>query len=161
MKPLHINEIINEFLQNPFWNIGKVQAVDEKKYHQFITDFHLPADYMEMMSMTDGFVLFQAGDYRISDIHWVLECKYNKKYDCGFRDEILDIGYFLGYRLLLNQKESDSSYLYAGDACLADEYVCVGTITDFFNGWIETKGEELPFWPVEGQTKYNFQAEGW
>lgn len=148
--------MIDELMHNSFWGIDKIKTPDPVLFNNFKTAYRLPEDYTQLLSVTDGFVLFQAGDYEIYDIDWVLQYKNEPKYSSGLQKDILCIGYFMEYELMINQKESHTgSYLYAGFASSPDDYVRIGTITDFLNGLIHSKGE-IPFWEIEGQEKYRF-----
>lgn len=154
----NIQQIMELFLHDPFWAIGKVKTPDKARLQQFAASYRLPEDYIKLLSITDGFVLFGAGDYRIDDIGFVLEW-HEPRTDAGFVEQVLEIGYFMDYALLINQNESQtSSYLYAGDACSLTEFIRIGTITDFFNGLIASKGE-IPFWNTEGQELFDFSED--
>lgn len=156
---LNIKQIIDEFLENPFWEILNLKTPDQNLLNDFISNYKLPEDYIEFLSLTNGLIFFNAGDFAFNDIDWILEKKYNKKYNSGFKEEILIVGYFMGYELLIDQKESRTqNYLYAGDACTPDNYVKIGTITDFLNGFIQSKGE-IPFWEINGKQKFNIMQD--
>lgn len=87
-----------------------------------------------------------------------MECKHNKQYNAGYRDEILRVGCFLENDLIINQKEAGTdSHLYAGYANGIDDYVRVGTVTDFLNGFLEANGN-VPFWEMKNAEKNNFLA---
>lgn len=156
-----IKEIMELFLTDPQWGIGKVRKSEPRGYQDFLSRYTLPKDYQELLSITDGFVLYHAGDYHIYDMAWASAVKSNPAYaNEDQKDEVLEIGYFMDYYLYIDQKKSASSqYLYAGDSC-STKTVCVGTITDFLNGLIE--GTErygadflpFPFWETEGKPIY-------
>ena len=159
MAARNIDEIMDLFLHDPFWEIGLVKTPDQAKLHHFAQSYCLPEDYLKLLSISDGFVLFHGGDFRINDIGWTLECKNNPEYQAGFVDDVLEVGCFLEQNLLLNQRESHtSSYLYAGDCCSFTDYVRIGTITDFLNGFIEAKGE-VPFWETRDRELFDFSAD--
>lgn len=156
-----IKEIMDLFLNDPQWEIGKVKKPDPREYADFISRYTLPEDYKELLSITDGFVLYHAGDYRVDEIAWILQVKNNPVYGgTDWKDEILLIAHFMDHYLYIDQSKSDSSrYLYAGDCC-SPETVCVGTITDFFNGLIDVTAQygenvSFPFWETEGKPIFN------
>lgn len=152
---LTIEGIIKELFENPFWQVDLTKPPDTGKLSEFFQKHSFPNDFQTLLYHSDGFVLFQAGDYRISDLDWILTCKYNPKYKTDLRNEFWDIGYFMGYSLVIDETKSNTNrYLYVGDSCFLDEYILFGTITDFFNGLIESRGE-IPFWKTEGVKKYN------
>lgn len=152
---LSIEEIIKELFGNPFRQVDLAKAPDTGKLSEFFRKHPFPDDFQTLFYHSDGFVLFEAGDYRISDLDWILTCKYDPKYKIDFRNEFWDIGYFMGYSLVIDETKSNiNKYLYVGDSCFFDEYVMLGTMTDFFNGFIASKGE-IPFWKTEGVKKYN------
>lgn len=137
-----------------FLGVQKTKTSDDDVVRAFADNFALPRDYKDLLKFTDGFVLFHAGDYAVYDISFVIELKKGGIYKPDFKDEMLTIGYFMGYNLLLNQSEIHTkNYLYAGDACSYNQYVSVGSLTDFLNGFIDTRGEYFPFWEVD-DTKY-------
>lgn len=151
-----IKEIMIEFKQNMFWGLDKVQVPDKSKVNDFISMYAIPDDIKNLLSITDGFVLFNAGDYMIYDIDRILD--FRDKYGTDYINEALDIGYFMGYELLINQNESHTqNYLYVGDACSLDQYVCVGSLTDFLNGFIDVRGEYFPFWEVDEKKYVSFE----
>lgn len=153
-----IEQIMHEFQHNPIWGMDNQKTPDSEKLEVFKHTYRLPPDYVKMLSFSDGFVLLHGGDYLISAIDWVLECKHNKQYNAGYRDEILRVGCFLESDLIINQKEAGTdSYLYAGYANGIGDYVRVGTMTDFLNGFLEAKGN-VPFWEMKNAKKYNFLA---
>lgn len=152
---LSIEQIIGELSTNPFWQIRAVATPDKGKLTAFFQAHPFPKDFQTLLSYSDGFVLFQAGDYRISNLDWILSCKYDPKYKSNFRSMFWEIGYFMGYNLIIDETKSNTDqYLYVGDADVLDNYVKLGTITYFFNGFIKSKGE-VPFWKTEGVEKYN------
>ncbi len=154
----NIRQIMELFLHDPFWEIGKVRTPDKAQLQQFTEQYHLPEDYVELLSITDGFVLFHAGDYCINDIEYILEWR-EPMIDAGLLEQVLEIGYFMEYTLLINLNESQtSSYLYAGDHDSMKDFIRIGTITDFLNGLIESKGE-IPFWEERGQELFDFSEE--
>ena len=151
----NIEQIMELFLHDPFWEIGKVKTPDKTQLQQFAASYHLPEDYVRLLSITDGFVLCGAGDYCIDDIACVLAWREPRK-DAGLLEQALQIGYFMDYDLLINMKESQTdSYLYAGISCSLTDFVRIGTITDFFNGLIASKGD-IPFWEEQGQELFDF-----
>ncbi len=156
---MNIDEIMQLFQREPFWGLDKVKRPEPALLERFVSQYDLPEDYIRLLSISDGFVLFHAGDYRISDISWTVECYTNPVYGGGtFVDSILEVGMFMENSLLLDQSRSHTAnYLFIGDADSTDHYLCVGTITDFLNQLIEEKGE-IPFWEA-GQTElFSFGA---
>lgn len=152
---LTIEQIIKELSTNPFWEISSVTPPDERKLAAFFQAHPFSKDLQTLLSYSNGFVLFQAGDYQISSLEWILSCKYDPKYKSDLRDEFWKIGYFMGYNLVIDETKSNTNqYLYVGDAYVLDDYIKAGTVTDFFNGFIASKGE-IPFWKTEGVKKYN------
>jgi len=155
-----IQRIMIEFAENSFWGLSKMKTPDYDVVRAFIDRFALPHDYKELLKITDGFVLFESGDNIIYDMSYIVEIKKGGMYMPDFKDEMLDIGYFMGYELLINQNESHTdNYLYAGDANSYHQYVCVGSLTSFLNGFIDTKGEYFPFWEVDEKNYINFERE--
>ena len=156
----NMKEVMNEFIENPFWGLSSTITPDHDTVRAFTDNYVLPHDYKELLTITDGFVLFHAGDYSVYDICFIVELKKGGIGKPDFKDEMLTIGYFMGYYLLLNQNESHTeNYLYAGDAYYYDQYVCVGSLTSFLNGFIDTKGEYFPFWEVDEKNYVSFSKE--
>ena len=141
----NIEQIMELFRSDPFWELDELKTPDKAQLEKFTALYNLPEDYVKLLSITDGFVLFHAGDYAIHDMAFVSECR-QLNIDTGLLEQVLEIGYFTDYTLLINRKESQTStYLYAGNSCSMKEYVRIGTITDFLNGLIASKGE-IPCW---------------
>lgn len=166
MGSKNIGEIVDTFLQDPAWGIDNVKQPEKKTLDSFKNTHDLPEDCIELLSKTDGFVLFHAGDYRMSDISWIMECRNDQTYGMRFQKEILEVGYFMEYNLVINLSQSHTQqYLYAGFACENDDFVCIGTITDFFNGFIahaetDKYGDltvNIPFWETENREKFDFE----
>lgn len=84
---LSIEEIIKELFGNPFWQVDLMKAPDIGKLSEFFRKHLFPDDFQTLFYHSDGFVLFEAGDYRISDLDWILTCKYDPKYKIDFRNE--------------------------------------------------------------------------
>lgn len=156
----NIHEIMKEFFKNSFWGLDNIKVPDYDAVKAFTDNFALPYDYKELLTITDGFVLFNAGDNIVYDTGYISELKKGGPYISDFKDEILNIGYFMGYELLINQNESSTpNYLYVGDACSFDQFVCVGSLTDFLNGFIDIKGEYFPFWEVDEKNYVSFERK--
>lgn len=156
----NIEEIMELFQSDPEWGLAKLAPPDKASLLELQKTYPLPEDYLKLQSITDGFVLFHAGDYRIDDLKFVLQdYKKGDPPNMGLIDSVLTVGYIMDYYLVINQRESHTdSYLYAGDCCSAEDYVRVGTITDFLNALIESKGE-MPFWQIKGRELFDFSTD--
>lgn len=156
---LNIEQILDLLLKDPFWEVPRLNPPEPAVLESFIHTYRLPEDYVRLLAATDGLTLFQAGDYRIDRMEEITQWKKNPWYSSDYLEDILVVGYFMDYYLVINQRESaTSSYLYAGIACSLRDYVRVGTITDFLNGLIKSKGE-IPFWETEDQELFDFSAD--
>ena len=80
---MNIDEIMQLFQREPFWGLDKVKRPEPALLERFVSQYDLPEDYIRLLSISDGFVLFHAGDYRISDISWTVECYTNPVYGGG------------------------------------------------------------------------------
>ena len=153
----NIEQIMELFQSGPEWGMSKLSPPDKASLLELQKTYPLPEDYVKIQSVTDGFVLFQAGDYRMNDLKFILKTRSWVPYNLGLMDSVVTVGYFMGYDIVINQRESrTASYLYAGDS--GSDFIRIGTITDFFNGLIESKGE-LPFWESKGQELFDFSAD--
>lgn len=143
---MDIKQVLELLIGNDFWGVDKLKPCNLDLYHKFTTAHHLPKDYKQLLSVTDGFVLFHAGDFIIYDMDWIFKCEKKTKYSNDYIKPILNIGYFMERNLVIDQRKANTkNYLFAGNCHSTDEFVCLGTITDFFNGFIQNKGE-VPFW---------------
>ena len=147
---MDIKQLLEFFTINPFWGIDSIKECNPNSYQDFTTIYHLPNDYIQLLTITDGFVLFHSGDFIIYDIAQVLKYNTDPLYSNNFKDSILHIGFFLERNIVIDQRKADTDYyLFAGDCCSTDEFVCLGTITDFLNGLARTLGK-IPFWDEGG-----------
>lgn len=146
---MQINEIIQTFSSDPFWEFKPVAPMDAELYEQFKSKVSPPEDLMAMLSLTNGFSLF-TGDYYFFGIPQLMEFNFPEN---GFRPGILYIGTFQDLALVIDlEKSRTQEYLYVGPTCSTWPFACTGTITDFLNDVVTYRGD-IPRWgtPWEGE----------
>lgn len=97
------------------------QGIDLKRIKE--TGLHLPQQYIQLLTYSNGIVFFDSGDYAIYSFEEAVENQKALEYP----EDILPIGYFLGDTLVMNCKEfQNNNYLYAGSSILKDEFISLG-----------------------------------
>lgn len=147
---MQIKEIIQTFSSDPFWEFKTVDPMEDGLYKQFQKKLSPPEDFMDMLSLTNGFILFM-GDYHFNSLSQILE--YNAP-PSGFRPGIMYIGTFHDLALVIDLKKSRTQeYLYVGPTCSTWPFACTGTITDFLNDVLLARDGSIPRWctPWEGE----------
>ena len=63
----------------------------------------------------------------------------------------------MGYDIVINVDDIEKEYLYAGDCCSTDEFVCVGNILNFIEEIVKTS----IFPPLIKDTTFLFFSFSW
>lgn len=71
----NIEQIMELFQSGPEWGMSKLSPPDKASLLELQKTYPLPEDYVKIQSVTDGFVLFQAGDYRMNDLKFILKTR--------------------------------------------------------------------------------------
>lgn len=100
---------------------------------------HIPADYIEFLKRCNGLTLYHSGDYCLFDAQEILSFHFSN-------DDLLcrsawKIGYWMGYDIVINVDDIEKEYLYAGDCCSTDEFICVGNILNFIEEIVKNGGD--------------------
>ena len=121
---------------------------------------HIPADYIEFLKRCNGLTLYHSGDYCLFDAQEILSFHFSN-------DDLLcrsawKIGYWMGYDIVINVDDIEKEYLYAGDCCSTDEFVCVGNILNFIEEIVKNGGD--PYWTIDENqyrdfSKNNFKVK--
>ena len=93
---------------------------------------HIPADYIEFLKRCNGLTLYHSGDYCLFDAQEILSFHFNV-------DDI------------------EKEYLYAGDCCSTDEFVCVGNILNFIEEIVKNGGD--PYWTINENQYRDFSKK--
>ncbi len=147
---MQIKEIIQTFSSDPFWQFKTVAPMDAGLYEQFQKKLSPPEDFMTMLSLANGFSLFN-GDYYFNSVSQLLEFNFPES---GFRPGIISIGTFQDLALVIDlEKSHTKEYLYVGPTCRTDPFACTGTITDFLNDVLLARDGIIPRWrtPWDGE----------
>lgn len=67
------------------------------------------------------------------------------------------IGYWMGYDIVINVDDIEKEYLYAGDCCSTDEFVCVGNILNFIEEIVKNGGD--PYWTINENQYRDFSKK--
>lgn len=121
---------------------------------------HIPADYIEFLKRCNGLTLYHSGDYCLFDAQEILSFHFSN--DNLLCQSAWKIGYWMGYDIVINVDDIEKEYLYAGDCCSTDEFVCVGNMLNFIEEIVKNGGD--PYWTInENQyrdfSKKKFQSQ--
>ena len=97
---------------------------------------HIPADYIEFLKQCNGLTLYHSGDYCLFDAQEILSFHFSN--DNLLCRSAWKIGYWMGYDIVINVDDIEKEYLYAGDCCSTDEFICVGNILNFIEEIVKT-----------------------
>ena len=112
---------------------------------------HIPADYIEFLKRCNGLTLYHSGDYCLFDAQEILSFHFSN--DNLLCRSAWKIGYWMGYDIVINVDDIEKEYLYAGDCCSTDEFVCVGNILNFIEEIVKNGGD--PYWTMDIDTFSN------
>lgn len=121
---------------------------------------HIPADYIEFLKRCNGLTLYHSGDYCLFDAQEILSFHFSN--DNLLCQSAWKIGYWMGYDIVINVDDIEKEYLYVGDCCSTDEFICVGNILNFIEEIVKNGGD--PYWTInENQyrdfSKNNFKVK--
>ena len=111
----NIEQIMELFQSGPEWRMSKLSPPDKASLLELRRLIPCRRT-MSNQSVTDGFVLFQAGDYRMNDLKFILKTRSWVPYNLGLMDSDSDGGVFYGLRYCHQPKgkAAQRPYLYAG-----------------------------------------------
>ena len=69
----------------------------------------------------------------------------------------MEIGYWMGYDIVINVDDIEKEYLYAGDCCSTDEFICVGNILNFIEEIVKNGGD--PYWTINENQYRDFSKK--
>lgn len=64
---------------------------------------------------------------------------------------------WMGYDIVINVDDIEKEYLYAGDCCSTDEFVCVGNILNFIEEIVKNGGD--PYWTINENQYRDFSKK--
>ena len=73
------------------------------------------------------------------------------------RDKIKKVHDWMGYDIVINVDDIEKEYLYAGDCCSTDEFVCVGNILNFIEEIVKNGGD--PYWTINENQYRDFSKK--
>ena len=116
---------------------------------------HIPADYIEFLKRCNGLTLYHSGDYCLFDAQEILSFHFSN--DNLLCRSAWKIGYWMGYDIVINVDDIEKEYLYAGDCCSTDEFVCVGNILNFIEKIVKNGGD--PYWTINENQYRDFSKK--
>lgn len=116
---------------------------------------HIPADYIEFLKQCNGLTLYHSGDYCLFDAQEILSFHFSN--DNLLCRSAWKIGYWMGYDIVINVDDIEKEYLYAGDCCSTDEFVCVGNILNFIEEIVKNGGD--PYWTINENQYRDFSKK--
>ena len=116
---------------------------------------HIPADYIEFLKRCNGLTLYHSGDYCLFDAQEILSFHFSN--DNLLCRSAWKIGYWMGYDIVINVDDIEKEYLYAGDCCSTDEFVCVGNILNFIEEIVKNGGD--PYWTINENQYRDFSKK--
>lgn len=116
---------------------------------------HIPADYIEFLKQCNGLTLYHSGDYCLFDAQEILSFHFSN--DNLLCRSAWKIGYWMGYDIVINVDDIEKEYLYAGDCCSTDEFICVGNILNFIEEIVKNGGD--PYWTINENQYRDFSKK--
>lgn len=115
----------------------------------------IPADYIEFLKQCNGLTLYHSGDYCLFDAQEILSFHFSN--DNLLCRSAWKIGYWMGYDIVINVDDIEKEYLYAGDCCSTDEFICVGNILNFIEEIVKNGGD--PYWTINENQYRDFSKK--